>query len=147
MNIEELLQTEGKYVGATSGASMLPMLKSGRDSVVVLPKTDRLNVYDVALYRQGDEYVLHRVIEVVDGGYICRGDNCYRDEKIEESRVIGVLTEYFKGNKRITSTDAKYLRYAKRRVKNYKIRRALYLAKSKVKGIIKKIIRYKGKSN
>jgi len=35
VKIEEILMREGKYVGATAGVSMLPMLKSGRDLVVI----------------------------------------------------------------------------------------------------------------
>lgn len=50
----------------------------------------------MALYKRGDKYVLHRVISVIDGGYIIRGDNCYSDEKIPESAVFGVLKEYFR---------------------------------------------------
>lgn len=141
MNIEELLSTEGKYVGATFGVSMLPMLKTGRDSVVIYPKTQRLKEGDVALYKRGDDYVLHRVITVTDKGYIIRGDNCYSDEKVVEKRVIGVLTEYFKKNKRIVCTDKEYLRYVKRRIRNYPIRRFFVSLKSKIRHFLGKIIR------
>lgn len=70
LNIEEVLLKEGKYVGPTSGVSMLPMLKTGRDSVVIRPPAGRLKRLDVALYKRGGDYVLHRVIEVKDGGYV-----------------------------------------------------------------------------
>ena len=140
MTIEELLQTEGKYVGPTSGVSMLPMLKSGRDSVVIMLKTERLKPWDVALYKRGDDYVLHRVIRQTDDGYIIRGDNCYSDEKIKEERVIGVLTEYFKAEKRVQLDDPKYLRYVKRRIKNYKLRRFFFRIKSKAKNAVKRIL-------
>ena len=124
ITIEELIGSEGRYVGPTVGVSMLPMLKTGRDSVVIVKKEARLRPLDVALYKRGDKYVLHRVISVIDGGYIIRGDNCYSDEKIPESAVFGVLKEYFRKNRHIDcATDEKYLRYAKRRVKNYPVRR------------------------
>ena len=90
ITIEELIGSEGRYVGPTVGVSMLPMLKTGRDSVVIVKKEARLRPLDVALYKRGDKYVLHRVISVIDGGYIIRGDNCYSDEKIPESAVFGV---------------------------------------------------------
>lgn len=123
-SIEELVESEGKYVGPTSGVSMLPMLKTGRDTIVVKKKEGRLRPLDVALYRRGEKYVLHRVIRVLDGGYLIRGDNCYEDELVRESDVFGVLTEYFKKDERIDcNTDEKYLKYAKRRVKNYRFRR------------------------
>ena len=62
LSIEEVLLREGKYVGPTVGTSMLPMLKSGRDSIVVFPKGGRLNRLDVALYKRWLNYILHLVI-------------------------------------------------------------------------------------
>lgn len=121
--IEEVLSTHGKYVGPTVGVSMLPMLKNRRDTIVVLPKTKRLQPLDVALYKRGDAYVLHRVLQVIDGGYIIRGDNCYADEKVPENAVIGVLSEFFRKGKHYTCTNKKYLKYVKRRLKTYKYRR------------------------
>ena len=123
MTIEQVLQTRGTYVGPTMGVSMLPMLKTGRDTIVVQKKTDRLQPLDVALYKRGNDYVLHRVISVVDDGYIIRGDNCYNDENVPEETVIGVLTEFFQANKHVNCTDENYLAYARKRVKNYKRRR------------------------
>ena len=125
ITIEALVETEGKYVGPTVGVSMLPMLKTGRDTVVIRKKEGRLKPLDVALYKRGDKYVLHRVISVAEGGYIIRGDNCYSDERIAENAVFGVLTEFFRGEKHVDcATDKKYLRYARRRVKNYPSRKA-----------------------
>ena len=125
LTIEQVLQTRGTYIGPTMGVSMLPMLKTGRDTIVVQAKTERLQPLDVALYKRGDDYVLHRVIRVVEDGYIIRGDNCYNDENVPEETVIGVLTEFFQAEKHVLCTDEKYLAYAQKRVKNYKRRRWL----------------------
>ncbi len=141
LKIEEVLALEGKYVGPTVGVSMLPMLKNRRDTIVVKPKTGRLKRLDVALYRRGNDYVLHRVLEPIDGGYIIRGDNCYSLEKIPEDDVFGVLTEFFRKDKHYFCTDKKYLRYAERRIKTYKIRAFFVRLKAKVKGFIKKILK------
>ena len=115
-----MLEKTGVFIGPTVGVSMLPMLKNRRDTIVVRPKTERLKPLDVALYRRGDAYVLHRVIEPIDGGYLIRGDNTYSDEYIPESDVFGVLSEFFRKDKHYVCTDKKYLKYAKRRVKMYK---------------------------
>ena len=105
-NIKELLDSGGKYVGMTSGVSMLPMIESGKDVVVIEKKTERLKPLDVALYmRNGKDYVLHRVLKVTKDGYVIRGDNCYSDEIVKEDEVIGVLTQYFKGEKPIMMDD------------------------------------------
>lgn len=110
------------YVGPTFGVSMRPMLKEGRDSVVIDPKTDRLVKGDVALYKRDGKLVLHRVIKVTDSGYIIRGDNCYSDENVSEESVIGVLTGYFRGEKGVLLSSPRYRFYAFRRVKFYPVR-------------------------
>lgn len=140
LTIAEALEREGKYVGPTVGISMLPMLKTGRDTVVIVPKRERLKRLDVALFRRGEAYVLHRVIEAKDGGYVIRGDNCYADERVKEEDVIGVLTEYFRKDKHIACDEKRYLAYAERRVRNYPVRRFF----KRLKGKIKKLCKVRG---
>ena len=143
-DIKTLLETEGRFVGTTSGVSMRPMIISGRDVVVIEKKTHRLKPLDVALYmRNNKDYVLHRVLEVTDSGYIIRGDNCYYNEIVKEEEVIGVLTQYFKKEKPIMVEDKKYLRYVKRRLFWYKPRRFLVLIKQKLRKIAKRIVKGK----
>ena len=137
LTIEETLGFHGVYMGPTTGISMEPMLKNRRDTIVVRPKTERLKPLDVALYKRGNAYVLHRVISVIDDGYIIRGDNCYNDEIVPESTVIGVLTEFFRKNKHFLCTDEKYLKYAQRRVKTYPIRRVFVMMKAGVVNVLR----------
>lgn len=144
LKIEDAVAEQGVYIGPTVGVSMLPMLKNRRDTIVVKPKTERLKRLDVALYKRGDDYVLHRVLAPVEGGYIIRGDNCYADESVPEEAVFGVLTEFFRKDKHILCTDKKYLRYAERRVKTYRFRRFFVRIKWKIKGAVKKILRVFG---
>ncbi len=139
-NLREIIENEGIYVGLTFGTSMRPMIKSGRDVVAIEKKKERLKPLDVAFYVSGDRYVLHRVIEVLDGGYLIRGDNCYIDERVKEEDVVGVLTSFFKGEKEVSLRDEKYLAYVRRRMKNYKARRAFFVAKKKMKNFVKKLI-------
>ena len=144
LKIEEILAEQGVYVGPTVGVSMLPMLKNRRDTIVVKPKAERLKRLDVALYRRGNDYVLHRVLAPIDGGYLIRGDNCYANERIPEEDVFGVLTEFFRKDKHIYCTDKKYLRYAEKRLKTYKTRRFFVRVKGKIKGGLKKILKLFG---
>lgn len=139
--IEDVLKEKGVYIGPTVGVSMLPMLKNRRDTIVVKCKTERLKRLDVALYKRGEAYVLHRVLRVVDGGYIIRGDNCYVDESVPEDAVIGVLTEFFRKNKHIVCTDEKYIRYAEKRLKTYKFRRFFVRIKGKIRAFGGKVLR------
>ena len=140
--IEEALLQTGKYIGPTVGVSMLPMLNNRRDTIVVKAKNERLQPLDVALYKRGDGYILHRVLSVTQTGYIIRGDNCYSDEIVPEEAVIGVLTEFFRKNKHYYCTDEKYLCYVKKRIKNYKCRRFFKILKMKMVAAVKKPIKW-----
>ena len=141
LKIEDVLKEKGVYMGPTVGVSMLPMLKTRRDTIVVKPKTERLKRLDVALYKRGEDYILHRVLKSVDGGYIIRGDNCYADENVPEDAVIGVLTEFFRKDKHILCTDEKYIRYAEKRLKTYKFRRFFVRIKRKIFSFGGKVLR------
>jgi hypothetical protein len=141
-SIEQVLQETGVYIGPTVGTSMLPMLKNRRDTIVVKAKSERLKPLDVALYIRGGKYILHRVLSVTDTGYIIRGDNCYCDEIVPEETVIGVLTEFFRKKKHYLCSDKKYLKYAKKRVQRYKLRRFFVLTWRKVLAGIKKPIKW-----
>lgn len=137
LSVEEALKEEGKYVGPTVGVSMLPMLKEGRDSIVVRPAEGRLSPLDVALYRRGESYVLHRVVAVRKDGYIIRGDNCYSDEWVTDGQILGVLTEFFRGKQHVSCTEKRYLRYAKRRIRNYPVRCFFRRIRSKIGRILR----------
>ncbi len=139
--IKEILCLKGIYVGPTVGISMQPMLKDRNDTIVVRPKIERLKRLDVALYKRGKQYVMHRIIEPIDGGYHIRGDNCYYDEIVAEEDVIGVLTEFYHKDKHCFCTDKKYLRYAEKRVNNYKRRLFFYNIKAKLGAGCKKFLR------
>ncbi len=141
-SIAEVLKERGQYIGPTAGVSMLPMLKNRRDTIVVNAKTERLKPLDVALYRRGEAYILHRVLSVTERGYIIRGDNCYEDEIVPEEAVIGVLTEFFRKDKHYVCTDEKYLRYVRKRLKYYKPRRFFVATKRKIVAAIKKPIKW-----
>ena len=93
---------------------MFPMLKDNRNEICVV-KPDVINKYDVVLYkRDSGEYVLHRIIDIRDGGYVCCGDNQWVPEYgVRRDQIIGKLDRWFKGKKEHTVRDASYLRYVK----------------------------------
>ncbi len=144
LKIEEVIAKQGYYAGPTVGVSMRPMLKEGRDTIVVCAKTEKLKPLDVALYHRGDAYVLHRVLRPTESGYIIRGDNCYSDENVPESAVFGVLTEFFRRDEHFYCTDKKYLKYAQRRVKTYPIRRFFVRLWAYSKAIVKRVLKIFG---
>ena len=105
MTFEELLQEDGRLVYRTRGVSMEPMLRQNRDLVVIEVPASRLKKYDVALYRRGTSYVLHRVIGVKRDHYLIRGDNTYALETVPDSAVLGVLTAFQRKGKKYSVTD------------------------------------------
>ena len=151
---EEILEKDGKLVYKTKGVSMNPMLYQNRDLVVIEVPKGRLKKYDVALYKRGKSYVLHRVIEVNENGtYSIRGDNTYSIETVPEEAVIietvpeeaviGVLTSFVRDGKQYSVTDPEYLRYVKFWCEAYPARSAYTHAKWRTKAVLRRIIKGK----
>ena len=68
---EEIIEKEGQLVYSSVGTSMLPLIRQGRDLIVIEKPKGRLGKYDIPLYkRAGGQYVLHRVVKVLPEGYI-----------------------------------------------------------------------------
>ena len=114
LNIEEVLQKDGVYISTTSGVSMYPMLRDRRDTIVVTPSTERLKKYDVALYKRGDSYVLHRVLKILEDSYVIRGDNCIMKEYVaNDANLLGKLSAFYRNDKEINMQGAGYKIYSR----------------------------------
>lgn len=144
----------GNFVIHPKGVSMWPMIRHGKDSVVINPVSGRLKKYDIPLYKDRlDRYVVHRVIEVNDEGYVICGDGLFEKEyDITDENVIGVVTGFFRKEKYISADDKKYLRYVHFWVDNFYLRKPVIKLVRKIrngkyylKTAIKRIIRGKKK--
>ena len=117
INIEQYLDTHDFLVYSNKGVSMLPMLKQGRDLMIVRHKRpdERLKKYDVAIYiRPLHSYVLHRIVKVEERGYVFLGDNCENKEPgIREEQVIAVLTAFVHKGKQIDVSNKGYRLYSR----------------------------------
>ena len=113
---EELLKS-GNIVFPNKGTSMLPLLREGRDVMIIKKKKKgkRCRKGDAVLFeRENGELVLHRVSDVVQGGYLIIGDNSYEKEHVREKNVIGVMTGVIRdGKKTVNVTDPLYRLYVK----------------------------------
>ena len=112
---EAELEKNGKIVYANKGYSMWPLIRQGKDLMVIERPCGRLKRYDAALYiRKGDgAYVLHRVLRAKKDEYVICGDNCVKLERgITDDDVIGVLTGVIRDGKELKATDFKYRLYA-----------------------------------
>ncbi len=139
LTIEELIAAEGKFVSTTSGVSMEPLFADRRDTIIILPPKGRLKKYDVPLYRRGNDYVLHRVIQVLPDSYIIRGDNCENNEYgITDDDVIGVLYAFYRKNKYVEVTDFRYRIYSFLIVSLFSVKKFYRRVKQKLRRILKK---------
>ena len=73
---EKIIEKDGKLIYTNRGDSMMPLIKEGRDLIIIEKPVGRLKKYDVPLYkRDSGQYVLHRVLKVRDDDYVICGDN------------------------------------------------------------------------
>ena len=114
VSYEEYLEQNGSMTYTNVGRSMLPLLRQGKDLFVLEKKgSGRCRVGDVVLYRRGEKYVLHRVVEVRENDYVILGDNCVRREYgITDDDVIAVMTGFVRSGKEHSVTDFGYRLYS-----------------------------------
>ncbi len=113
ITFEEIIRREGRLVYTNVGDSMLPLIRQGRDLLVIEKTSGRLKKYDVPLYkRDSGQYVLHRILKVRQEDYVICGDNRWRREYgITDRHIIGVLTAVVRDGREISVTDWRYRVY------------------------------------
>jgi len=108
------------------GLSMLPLLRQGKDKIELSPLPETLRKYDLPVYQYpSGKVVMHRVVGMEAGKYICLGDNTYSYEKIAPEQMIGLVTAIKRGEKRIPVTSSGYRLYCRIWVAIYPIRKFL----------------------
>ena len=114
ISYEEYLAQNGSMTYTNVGRSMLPLLRQGKDLFILEKKgPERCRVGDVVLYRRGEKYVLHRIVEVRENDYVILGDNCVaREYGITDDDVIAVMTGFVRGGKEHSVTEPGYRLYS-----------------------------------
>ena len=114
ISYEEYLAQNGSMTYTNVGRSMLPLLRQGKDLFILEKKgPERCRVGDVVLYRRGEKYVLHRIVEVREKDYVILGDNCVaREYGITDGDVIAVMTGFVRGGKEHSVTEPGYRLYS-----------------------------------
>ena len=127
----------------TNGVSMRPLLRTAETHVHILPlSAEGAEAYlpqGIVLYvRPTGKLVLHRLIKQEGDVYYMRGDNTYGLEPIRREQMIGVVDMVWKDGRYIdVATDRRYLRYVRRRLKNYPARYFAYRAQNKLRRILR----------
>ena len=108
------------------GVSMLPMLRQEIDSVELAPLPKRLKKYDLPVYQYpSGKYVMHRIVKVRKDHYICLGDNTYQYEKIRREQMLGIVSAFKRGDKRIETDAFSYRLYCRIWVAAFPVRKFL----------------------
>lgn len=127
----------------TNGVSMRPLLRTAETHVHILPLdaegAEAYLPHGIVLYiRPTGKLVLHRLIKQEGDVYYMRGDNTYGLEPVRREQMVGVVDTVWKNGRYINvATDRRYIRYVKRRLKNYPTRYFLHRVKSKLRRILR----------
>ena len=138
-SFEEILARDGVLVYKTRGTSMRPLLREGQDLVTIRTPEERLKALDIALYKRGEAFVLHRVIRVMDDHYLIRGDNTYTLETVPCEAVIGVLTGFKRGTREFPASAPFYRFYSRIWTVIYPLRHACFQLAGGLKAIARKL--------
>ena len=139
--MEEQINSGKTVRFAPRGTSMLPMIREGVDTVVLKKAPERLNKYDLPLYRRKNgQFVLHRVVGKNKDGYIMRGDNQWICEYgIKDENILAIASGFYRENTFVPSDHPVYKKYCIKVVKKQNIKYVVV----KIKQLIKKILRIK----
>ena len=112
--IREELAAGRSVTFSPRGTSMLPMLREGLDSVTLSPLPEKLQKYDLPLYRRNNgQYVLHRIIRAGDT-YTCIGDNQFIPEKdLRQDQMIALVTAFRRGSRTYSVHSPAYRLYCR----------------------------------
>lgn len=145
---EEVLEENGTLYWKVKGVSMLPMIREGRDIIIVTKRTkERLKKYDVVLFRRKEatmhiSYVLHRILKInADGTYWIVGDNCCSGDVVKEEDILGVLSALVHNGKTIHMDSFLYRVYVHLWCDLYPVRFFILRYKGYPRKIIKRVIK------
>ena len=79
--VEELIKRDKEVIIRAKGNSMLPFIKDGKDSVVLVQPKD-LAVGDIVLARVQERFVMHRIISIIGNTCTMMGDGNIRGTEV-----------------------------------------------------------------
>lgn len=111
--MKEILEGGGSVTLNPKGISMLPLLRQGRDGVVLKKTQKPPRRYDIAFYTRPDgQFVLHRIVGRRKNGYVLRGDNQVENEYgVKPDQIVAVVTHICRDGRVIPCTSLKYRFY------------------------------------
>ena len=114
ISFEQILERSGSLAYTNRGVSMMPLLRQGKDVMLIEKREPPYKKYDAVLFlRDNGQYVLHRIMRVMDGAYYIIGDNCISGETVPEEKILGVLTGVKRNGRMIGENDRLYRFYVR----------------------------------
>lgn len=139
--IEEKLDLGGEVTINPGGVSMEPLVKAGRDSVV-LTSPHKLKKYDVVLYkRENGQFILHRIVGKKGETFTMCGDNQTALEYgIKKSDIIAKMSLVIRDNKKISVNSLGYKLYSVLRVFTQRMKYYYYSLRGRLGRLKRKIL-------
>ena len=97
--IEEAISTGGEFRLFHRGKSMLPLLREGKDSVLLV-KPDEIKKNDIVLFvRESGQFVMHRIVKIKGDEYIMCGDyQCVLEHGIKKENIVAKVKGIYRDN-------------------------------------------------
>lgn len=140
-SFEEELKNQGKLIWRNRGYSMLPLIRQDRDLILIEPSpASRCRKYDAVLYKRNDQYILHRILKVLDRGYVVCGDhNWKKDPVVFDEEILGVMTAVIRDGKELRADSLPYRCYVHLWCDCFPLRAVALWSGDKVRRIRKKL--------
>ena len=140
--LNEALEKNCSFTLIPRGTSMLPLIREGKDSVILSPLPYTVNVGDIILYkRTNGQFVLHRVIKKNKASYTMCGDNhTALEEGILKEQMIAIASGIIRDDEEITFSESKeYFLYTKKVVREKKVKNLFRLPRMVAKKLLTKL--------
>ena len=113
--INETIVSGGEFRLFHKGTSMMPLLRQGIDSVLLVSPTD-LEKNDIVLYeRPSGQLVMHRIVKLRKNKLLICGDNQYILEKgITKENMLAKVKGIYRGEEYFDITNKEYRKYVRK---------------------------------
>lgn len=110
-SFEHILREKGILLYTNQGTSMWPLIKEGKDVLVITNDVSQIKKGDIILTkRPSGRYLLHRVIRICKNGtFVICGDNSYKcDKNITKTEILGKLSSIIRNGKKNNLNGIRY---------------------------------------
>ena len=112
--IDEVVSSDGEFRLYPKGTSMMPLIREGADSVLLV-KADNVSKNDIVFYkRDNGQFVLHRAVKIKKNTYVMCGDNQFKLEKgVRKDQVLAKVKGFYRDELYVDESNAEYAAYMK----------------------------------